>query len=144
MVDVAAKPDLLLVLEDAGYRLTGPRRQVVGHLSQRGAPFSMEDVCSELPWVGRATVYRTIKLLLEVGALCKATMPNGAPRYSLDHAHHHHHVVCVRCGRVEEFRHASVERMLRAMVGAISGQVVGHRIELYITCSECLNESQPG
>ena len=101
----------------------------------------MEEVCAEVPGVGRATVYRTIKLLLDAGAICKLTLPDGTPKYSLGRAQHHHHTVCVRCGSVGEFRHATVERLLRAMGAEIPGEIVGHRMELYITCPVCLAQA---
>ena len=138
MLNAALKPDLLVALEDQGYRLTGPRRIVAGLLAQKDGAFSLEQVCAELPMVGRATVYRTVRLLLEAGVLCKTSLPSGEPRYSVDHSHHHHHIVCVKCGRVQEFRHASVERMLRSLGAEIPGELVGHRIELYINCQECI------
>ena len=138
MTSTTSKPDLLMAMEDLGYRLTASRRRVANLLSRREATFSSEEVCAELPGVGRATVYRTIRLLLDAGVLCKTSLPSGEPRYSVDHSHHHHHIVCVKCGRVQEFRHASVERMLRSLGAEIPGELVGHRIELYINCQECI------
>ena len=100
--------------------------------------FSAEEISGELPGVGRATVYRTIRLLLDAGVICKLALPNGAPKYSLARVEHHHHTVCVKCGTVGEFRAVTIERLLRAIGGDISGEIVGHRIEFYITCDECL------
>ena len=140
---IGARPDLYAALEDLGRRLTGPRRKVADVLSRAEGSFSAEEVLARMPEVGRATVYRTIKLLLDAGALCKTVLPDGAPRYSVDRLQHHHHVVCVQCGRVEEFRHPAVERLVRAVGGEVSGVLVGHRIELYVTCADCLTEPSP-
>ena len=137
----STKPDLLAVLEDRGYRSTGPRRDVVQLLEQKGEGFSAEEISDELPGVGRATVYRTIKLLLDAGVICKLALPDGAPKYSLARVEHHHHTVCVRCGTVGEFRAVTIERLLRVLGDDISGQIVGHRLEFYITCQECLAET---
>ena len=57
------RPDLIAVLEDGGYRITRPRRSVIAVLDQKDEGFTAEELCSEVPGVGRATVYRTIKLL---------------------------------------------------------------------------------
>lgn len=130
--------DLLATLEDLGCRVTGPRRQLVAILEARHDAFAPDDILADLPGVGRATVYRTIKLLLDAGALCKTSLPDGSPRYIVGQTHHHHHVVCVRCGRVDEFRHSAVERMLQAMRSEVPGELVGHRLELYMTCDSCL------
>ena len=137
----STKPDLLAVLEDRGYRSTGPRRHVVQLLEQKVEGFSAEEISDELPGVGRATVYRTIKLLLDAGVICKLALPDGAPKYSLARVEHHHHTVCVRCGTVGEFRAVTIERLLRVLGDDISGQIVGHRLEFYITCQECLAET---
>ena len=134
----ATRPDLLAVLEDRGYRVTGPRRRVTDLLDRKGEGFSAEEVCNDLPGVGRATVYRTIKLLTEAGVVCKLALPDGAPKYSLARVEHHHHTVCVQCGTVGEFRDATIERLMRAIGEDISGDIVGHRMEFYINCRECL------
>ena len=138
MVHTSLRPDLHATLEDLGFRLTGPRRRVADLLSGKDAAFGAEEVNAELPGVGRATVYRTIKLLVDAGVLCKTVMPDGAPRYSFDEARHHHHVICTSCGRVEEFRKPAVERLLREMAAEVPGHLLGHRVELYVTCADCL------
>ena len=136
------RPNLLAVLEDRGHRVTNPRRAVVNLLDKKEEGFSAEELCGELPQVGRATVYRTIKLLLDAGVICKLALPDGAPKYSLARVEHHHHVLCIRCGAVSEFRDATVERLLRTLGGDIVGEIVGHRMEFYIVCQECLAGSE--
>jgi Fe2+ or Zn2+ uptake regulation protein len=131
-------PDLIATLEDIGCRITDSRRRLAALLESKPGAFGAEELAAALPGVGRATVYRTIKLLLEAGALCKTSLPDGSPRYTLDQPHHHHHAVCERCGRVEEFRHSSVERLLRALKSEVPGTVVGHKLEIYIICDDCL------
>ena len=136
------RPDLLAVLEDRGHRVTEPRRSVVELLDRKEEGFSSEEICGELPGVGRATVYRTIKLLLEAGVICKLALPNGAPKYSLARIEHHHHTVCVTCGMVSEFRDATIERFLHTIGADISGEIVGHRMEFYIICQQCAANSE--
>ena len=143
MIDTKqSRPDLLAVLEDRGYRVTEPRRSVVELLDRKEEGFSAEEVCGELPDVGRATVYRTIKLLLEAGVICKLALQNGAPKYSLARIEHHHHTICVTCGTVSEFRDATIERFLRTIGADISGEIVGHRMEFYIICQQCAVNSE--
>ena len=132
------RPDLQAVLEDRGYRVTEPRRSVTNLLDLKEEGFGAEEICTELPGVGRATVYRTIKLLLDAGVICKLALPDGAPKYSLARVEHHHHTVCVRCGTVGEFRDTTIERLLRTIGGDISGEIMEHRMEFYIVCRECL------
>ena len=130
-------PDLQATLEDRGYRMTTPRRDVINLLGQKQEGFSAEEIREELPGVGRATVYRTIKLLLDADVVCKLALPNGAPKYSLSRIGHHHHTVCVKCGTVGDFRGTTIERLLRTLGSDVNGEIVGHRIEFYIICQSC-------
>lgn len=139
-----AESTILAALEEHGTRMTWPRRQMARTLARRTDSFSAEEIVASLPGLGRATVYRTLRLLVEAGVLCKAAMPDGSPRYSLDDAHHHHHLVCVVCERIDEFRHPAVERMLRAMNDDIGSELIGHRLELYYRCPACRESDQGG
>ena len=136
-----ARHDLLAVLEDNGHRVTSPRRSVISLLEDKSDGFSAEEISSEVPGVGRATVYRTIKLLLEAGVICKLVLPDGGSKYSLARVEHHHHTLCIRCGTVGEFRDATIERLVRAIGEDISGEIVGHRMEFDIVCEQCLAAS---
>ena len=122
--------------------MTGPRRSIINILDQKEQGFSAEEICEEIPHVGRATVYRTIKLLVESGMVCKLALPDGASKYSLARVEHHHHTVCVKCGRVGEFRASTIERLIRTIGADISGEIVGHNIEFHIICKECLEDSE--
>ena len=137
MATAATRPDPMAILEDHGYRSTAPRRAVIALLEQKEEGFTAEEISEELPAVGRATVYRTIKLLLQVGVVCRLNLLDGAPRYSLSRIEHHHHTVCVRCGTVGEFRAATIERLIRGIGSDIPGEILGHRIEFYVTCDQC-------
>ena len=137
----ATRPDLLAVLEDRGHRVTEPRRTVLSLLDAKEEGFSAEEICTDLPGVGRATVYRTIKLLVEAGVICKLALPDGVPKYTLARFEHHHHTLCIRCGSVDEFRDATIERLLRTIGEDISGDIVGHRMEFYVVCQGCLEGS---
>ena len=130
--------NLMAVLEELGYRATAPRKAIASLLEQRQGSFTAEALSEELPSVGRATVYRTVKLFLEAGAVCKLATMDGSHIYSLcADGHHHHHSVCTQCGAVEEFRAAAVERLISAISAEIPGEVIDHRIELYVVCGLC-------
>ena len=128
---------LMAVLEEQGCRATAPRKAIVGVLDQKQGGFTAEELCDDLPWVGRATVYRTIKLFLEAGVICKLPLLEGAHLYLLCSVGHHHHSVCVECGVVEELRVAAVERLISTVSADIRGEIVEHRLELYVNCGAC-------
>ena len=126
------------MLEELGYRATAPRKAIAKLLEQKQDSFTAEALSEELPSVGRATVFRTIKLLLEAGAVCKLAKIDGSQMYSLCRVgHHHHHWVCIQCGAVEEFRAAAVEQLISAIGSEIPGEVIDHRVELYVICGSC-------
>ena len=131
-------------LEDRGLRRTGTRVAVTARIEQLNGAFTAEQLCRNLPGVGRATVYRTIRHLVDAGALCKLPIPDGAPMYSVARVEHHHHTICSRCGAVGEFRHSTVERVMRSLAKEIDGDIIGHRMEIFITCNSCLTESSVG
>ena len=129
---------LMESLEYLGYRATAPRKAMADLLQRKYEGFTVEALSEELPSVSRATVYRNIKLFVDAGVVCRLTLMDGSHVYSVSRiGHHHHHYVCVDCGMVEEFRASAVEQMVRSIASDLPGQVVDHRIELYVACDRC-------
>ena len=128
----------MATLKDRGYRVTAPRRTIARLLEQKHDGFTIEALSEELPSIGRATLYRTIKLFLETGMLCRLVMMNGDYVYSLAQVdHHHHHSVCVDCGSIEEFSADAIEQILSDISVEICCQIVDHLLELYVKCGYC-------
>ena len=132
------RTNLIAALEDRGYRATAPRKAVAKLLEQKQKGFTVEALSEELPSVGKATIYRTIKLFLEEGMVCKFPLMNGVSIYCLARTgHRHHHSVCLQCGEVEEFRAAAIDKLLKEVSADLPGQVIYHRIALYVNCDYC-------
>ena len=131
------KSELIHALEDIGCRVTGPRVQIIQEISTLEGSFTAEDINTRLPALGRATIFRTIKLLQDTQKLCKTVLFDGTVRYSLDTGLHHHHLICVKCGDIKEMRSMELERVLRVAAKKIPDQVVGHSLEIYRICSNC-------
>ncbi|MCY4582108.1 MAG: Fur family transcriptional regulator [Chloroflexi bacterium] len=131
-----AEADILAVFGERGICMTLPRRELAALLSRWTGPFSAEEVVARAPALGRATVYRTLRLFVDAGVLCKTVLPDGPARYSVGETPRQYHLVCISCGRVGAFRHPSVERILRDVARQV-GEVVGHRLELYHHCRAC-------
>ena len=132
--------ELLERLEDSGYRLTGPRRRVCELLAERPEGVTAEELVLLARGIGRATVYRNIQLLVQEGLLCKLA-EHGTPRYAPARASHHHHVVCVSCGQVKEFRDPALERALQKVEVPHVGKLVGHHVEIDVLCAGCEGSS---
>ena len=140
-IAIPVEVDLITALEDQGLRRTSARSAVATRIESVSEAFTAEQLCRDLPEVGRATVYRTIRHLVDAGALCKLPILDGAPMYSIARVEHHHHTICSKCGAVGEFRHSTVERLMRSLEKEIDGEIVGHRMEIFITCNQCLSSA---
>lgn len=132
-----AASTLRYVIEESGHRRTSPRMSLINAITSRPEGFTAEELCARLPTVGRATVYRTLKLLTKLGLICKTALLDGAPRYAMAGSVHHHHVICIRCGTISEFQSRIVEGLLQTIREATTGAIVGHRIEIYVVCQNC-------
>jgi Fur family ferric uptake transcriptional regulator len=127
-------------LSRSGHRLTAPRRAVLDTMRDLGNHFTAEDVQHASPAVGRATVFRTMKLLRDLDIICQVVLDDGAVVYQLneeDDSQHHHHVVCSECGKVAEFASDGLERVLDDVARATGFEIDAHRLEFYGRCAAC-------
>jgi Fur family transcriptional regulator, ferric uptake regulator len=129
---------MLEALGERGYRDTSPRRQVVQAIVEKDRHFTAEELREQLPKVGRATVYRSLKLLLEAGALCRVLLEDGNLHYQLSHRGHHHHLLCIECGASQDLMGCDIEDQLNRVADAHDFQMSGHWLEVYGRCQKCL------
>jgi len=88
--------------------------------------------------VGVATVYRTLDVLVESGLVRAHDFGEGFRRYEpMPSPTHHEHLICERCGRVVEFQHERLERMLPVLADEHGFQHQRHRVEIYGVCRDC-------
>lgn len=120
-----------------GPRVTAPRRAILDAISANPTPFTIEELSARVPAVGRATVFRTVKLLQESEALCRVVLEDGSVRYQLSHGEHHHHLVCSQCGKVSEFNDPELDRLITRDAEAAGFRLDSHSLELYGRCSSC-------
>lgn len=120
-----------------GHRLTGSRRRVLDAILAQPPHFTVEDVLRAAPNVGRATVFRTMKLLLDLNLVCRILLDDGTLHYRLSARGHHHHLVCVDCGRVEDFTKCDVSSLVRDLARATDYEIEGHWLEIYGRCHAC-------
>lgn len=124
-------------LQGIGHRVTATRRAVLEAMSASPRPFTIEEICDAAPGVGRATVFRTVKLLQESEVLCRVVLEDGGIRYQLARSEHHHHLVCSNCGGVQEFSEPELDSLIERSAGANGFQLEGHSLELYGMCAAC-------
>jgi Fur family transcriptional regulator, ferric uptake regulator len=94
--------------------------------------------------VGLATIYRTLEVLVGSGLVRAHDFGQGYKRYEPMPAQaHHEHLICVRCGRVEEFTNERLERMLPIIADEHEFRHQSHRVEIYGLCHECQRKDIP-
>lgn len=86
--------------------------------------------------IGYTTVYRTMKLLVEAGLATERRFDDGVTRYEVEQDHHDH-LVCVKCGKIQEFECEMIEQSQTEIAARYEFQVLRHRHELYGHCREC-------
>ena len=124
-------------LEMRGHRVTASRRRVLDAVLAQPSHFTIDDVLRATRKVGRATVFRTMKLLLDLNIVCRVLMDDGTLHYRLSTRGHHHHLVCRDCGRVEDFTNCDVGPLVRELARATDYDIEGHWLEVYGRCRAC-------
>ena len=129
----------LAKLDAAGYRRGGSRRKVIDFLGTRDCAVTALEIDRELDRVGRASVYRTLEQLEELGLVQKVDLGRESTAYErVDPAgHHHHHLVCTRCGRVLPFEDEALEEAIHEVRTREGFKVEGHEVTLRGTCARC-------
>jgi Fur family ferric uptake transcriptional regulator len=120
-------------------RLTTQRRALLDLIADRTGSFTAFDLFEEArrgsPELGLATVYRTVELLRRTGSV-RPLAGDARPAYVRCEPGHHHHLVCLSCGAVEETElcGAPSPSELRRRYGFLAE---GHELDIYGTCARC-------
>jgi Fur family ferric uptake transcriptional regulator len=134
--------DYISALDRAGYRLTEPRRALASLIADQAGHFTAADLVAETRarslGVGRATVFRTLEVLEELGAIERLDLPSGDHAYVGCDPLHHHHVVCSSCGRSSEIDDAGLRSVVREVSRQTGFRIDAHRLELFGLCPKCL------
>ena len=124
-------------LRRTGHRVTPPRRAVIESIARRPEHFTPEEIVEDSRPAGRATVFRTMRLLQDEGAICRVLMGDGSLLYRVGSLGHHHHFVCVECGDVKDVDGCDVPAVLKEIGEREGFEVQGHSLELYGRCARC-------
>ncbi|MCX7234293.1 MAG: ferric iron uptake transcriptional regulator [Burkholderiales bacterium] len=136
-------------LKNTGLKATLPRLKIL-EVFQTGAQrhMSAEDVFRVLLQdrsdVGLATVYRVLAQFEQAGILSRNHFESGKSVYELNEGQHHDHLVCLDCGRVEEFYDADIESRQHEVAKAKGFAIADHALSLYANCvrQACPNRPQ--
>ena len=128
-------------LKSTGLKATLPRLKIL-EVFQRGTQRHMtaEDVfrvlLQERSDIGLATVYRVLTQFAQAGILSRSHFESGKAVYEINEGTHHDHLVCLDCGRVEEFYDAEIERRQHSVAKAKGFDIAEHALSLYAHCTK--------
>jgi Fur family ferric uptake transcriptional regulator len=123
------------------YRMTPARRIIIQALAASGGHITADELVVQVretaSRIGRMTVYRTLDLLCELGAIHPIYQGTGAASYILMPDGSHHHLICNRCHAVIEFEDCETESLAKVLSERFNFTVSSHLLELHGLCADC-------
>ena len=129
-------------LKKAGLKVTLPRMKILDLMESTSVRHqSAEDIYQALrdegEEVGLATVYRVLTQFEAAGLVTRHHFEGGQAVFELNREGHHDHIVCVGCGKVEEFVDDIIEEQQAKIAESKGYEITDHSLILYGTCPEC-------
>lgn len=129
-------------LKKAGLKITLPRLKILQIFEGAGTRHvTAEDIYKKLieagEDVGLATVYRVLTQFQAAGLLTRHHFEGGSSVFELNEGIHHDHLVCIRCGRIEEFVDNVIEKRQKAVAHKHGFDITDHCMYLYGICGKC-------
>jgi Fur family transcriptional regulator, ferric uptake regulator len=128
-----------------GLKTTAQRELIVDIFLRCTDHVSIEELLTEVraanAKVGYATVYRTMKLLLDAGLAALRRFGDGQTRYEVagSQAPHHDHLICMQCGLILEFENHEIEELQEGVADKLGGfKIMHHKLELYGLCPKAM------
>jgi Fur family ferric uptake transcriptional regulator len=137
-----AKVQLSQYLASQGLRSTSQRDTILKTFIEAGQHLSAEELYARVkkahPGIGYATVYRTLKLLVEADLAEERRFEDGFTRFEYKKKDtHHDHLICIRCGAIIEFENERIEILQHDVARQKGFKVQSHKLELYGLCAAC-------
>lgn len=135
-------------LKGTGLKVTMPRLKVLElfqqsterHMTAEDVYRKLLDVNSD---VGLATVYRVLTQFEQAGLLMRHHFESGKAVYELNEGGHHDHLVCLQCGKVEEFYDSEIEKRQQKVAKERGFEIHDHQLHLYADCIKANCPSRP-
>ncbi len=129
-------------LRELGLPLTQQREAIADVLFESSGHLSADDIAEQLrlrgDHIGKATVYRTLKLLVEVGLAVEHDFDEGFKRYEMRVGPaHSDHLICTSCGSVTEFSRPALDSIQTEVARAAGFEAVTRQLKIYGLCATC-------
>lgn len=133
---------IITQLKARGHRLTTARKAIIGIFETNHKPISAEEIneilTTDLININKSTLYREIDFLVIQNILKPIQLQEKTKRYELVHLHHHHHLICQKCKKIQDFE---IDNCLNDTLKQVSKthnfQINDHVLDLYGICSQC-------
>ncbi len=136
---------IVQALDTAGYRVTSPRRSLADLVLDLNGHFTASELAAAGRQrglrIGRATLFRALEVMIELGVVERLDLPSGEHAYVVCAPSHHHHVVCSRCGRTAEVEDEGLAEAVRRIERQSGFRIDSHRLEMFGRCRRC--QGQP-
>ncbi|GAB4547626.1 MAG: Fur family transcriptional regulator [Anaerolineae bacterium] len=130
-------------LRSAGYKLTVPRLTILEVLESSDGHITASELLSQVeardPSIGRASVFRTLELMIKLGIVWTSVQGGSTVHYMMMPGGHHHHIICTQCGRRIEFQDCGLSNLIGTLETEYGVKIEGHLLEMYGMCAECRN-----
>ena len=132
-------------LRNAGLKVTLPRLKILEMLEHSDTRhMSAEEIYRQLmdtgEDIGLATVYRVLTQFEAAGLVTRHHFEGGHAVFELERGHHHDHMVCIKCGHVDEFEDDTIEKRQREKAESLGYRLIEHSLIMY---GECLRKNCP-
>ncbi len=136
-------------LKQAGLKVTLPRMRILEILHENPTQhLSAEDIYKSLiqageTKIGLATVYRVLTQFEAAGLVQRHNFEGGQSVFELDQGEHHDHIVCLQCGKIEEFYDEVIEQHQQTIARKLGFELADHSLVLFGNCTrtDCPNRS---
>ena len=130
--------------QENGLKKSRQRELILERFLGMGGHVSADDLHAEVrtadSGVGRTTVYRALRLFCEAGIASSIDLKDGLTRFEPELSREHHdHLVCIECGRIDEFLSPEIETKQDEVAAEYGYRLVSHRHQLYGVCPDCGN-----
>jgi len=128
-------------LKENGCRLTPQRLALLNALVRAETHPTAEELYARVretcPTTSRATVYKTLETLQELGEVLELEFRDGSNRYDGVHPHAHPHMICTRCGRISDLHAAELDDVLARVIRASNFAIRSFRCDFFGLCADC-------
>jgi Fur family transcriptional regulator, ferric uptake regulator len=129
-------------LKDQGHRLTKARKAIISIFEKNHEPLSADQINTSLVTknikINKSTLYREIDFLILQNILKSMQFKEKTKRYELAHRDHHHHLICQKCNKIEDFTFDScLDTNVNQISKSYNFKVEDHVLDLYGVCKDC-------